>query len=121
VKFGDIVERGQHVADIGSSGRSTGPHLHFEVRVKGVAQEPNKFLAAGADLAKAVALREKCVFAAIIPFRQWHRPLFPAGSAQCTKCRVLKFNVRHSPARCQQVCNADAQCRCIESFFPVLF
>lgn len=59
VKFGDIVKRGQHVADIGSTGRSTGPHLHFEVRVKSVAQDPNKFLAAGADLAKAVALREK--------------------------------------------------------------
>lgn len=47
VKVGDIVKRGQHVADVGSTGRSTGPHLHFEVRVRQVAQDPKKFLALG--------------------------------------------------------------------------
>jgi len=52
VKVGDIVKRGQHVADIGSTGRSTGAHLHFEVLVKGVQQDPNKFLTAGAAQAK---------------------------------------------------------------------
>ena len=52
VKVGDIVRRGQHVADIGSTGRSTGAHLHFEVHVKGVAQDPHKFLSAGAKQAQ---------------------------------------------------------------------
>lgn len=47
VKVGDIVKRGQHVADVGTTGRSTGPHLHFEVRIRGVAQDPRKFLALG--------------------------------------------------------------------------
>ena len=56
VHVGDIVRRGQHVADVGTTGRSTGPHLHFEVRVRGVAQDPRKFLAAGASHAKLAAL-----------------------------------------------------------------
>lgn len=47
VKVGDIVKRGQHIGEVGSTGRSTGPHLHFEVRVRQVAQDPKKFLALG--------------------------------------------------------------------------
>ena len=59
MKVGDIVKRGQVVAYIGSTGRSTGAHLHFEVLVKGVQQDPHKFLSAGADQAKIAALARK--------------------------------------------------------------
>jgi murein DD-endopeptidase MepM/ murein hydrolase activator NlpD len=48
VKQGDVVQRGRKIAESGSTGRATGPHLHFEVRYKGVAQNPTRFLRASA-------------------------------------------------------------------------
>lgn len=53
---GALVKRGERVGAVGSTGRSTGPHLHFEVRMLGVAQNPAQFLKQGEEYA---ALRRR--------------------------------------------------------------
>jgi murein DD-endopeptidase MepM/ murein hydrolase activator NlpD len=50
VRVGQSVKRGQIVGKVGSTGRSTGPHLHYETRLKGEAVDPQKFLRAGEKL-----------------------------------------------------------------------
>ena len=44
VKYGDTVRQGQRIGDVGSSGLSTGPHLHFEMRINHVLRNPKKYL-----------------------------------------------------------------------------
>lgn len=51
VKEGQMVNAGTPIARVGSTGRSTGPHLHFEVRIKDQAVDPGRYLAAGRRLA----------------------------------------------------------------------
>ena len=53
VKVGDEIRIGQIIGRMGSTGRSTGPHLHYETRIDGDAVDPQKFLHAGARLAGA--------------------------------------------------------------------
>ena len=50
VKVGDVIKIGQVIGAVGSTGRSTGPHLHYETRIDGDPVDPQKFLRAGVRL-----------------------------------------------------------------------
>lgn len=50
VKKGQRIKAGTRIGKVGSTGRSTGPHLHYEVRIYGVAVNPNKYLLVGKKL-----------------------------------------------------------------------
>jgi murein DD-endopeptidase MepM/ murein hydrolase activator NlpD len=54
VEEGQWVEAGAILGEIGSTGRSTGPHLHYEVRVDGAAVDPSRYLRAGKNLNAAL-------------------------------------------------------------------
>ncbi|TXT26127.1 MAG: peptidase M23 [Gallionellaceae bacterium] len=49
VRVGQVVRRGEEIARVGSTGRSTGNHMHFEVRYKGIAQNPDRLLNSAAS------------------------------------------------------------------------
>jgi murein DD-endopeptidase MepM/ murein hydrolase activator NlpD len=70
VKKGDLIKRGQKVADVGTTGRSTGPHLHFEVLVQGVPQDPQKFLSAGQNLPRPQLAKATVAAALQMPSRR---------------------------------------------------
>jgi len=53
IHVGDRVTRGRPIGLLGNTGRSTGPHLHYEVRMNDQATDPMKFITAGRDVLKS--------------------------------------------------------------------
>jgi murein DD-endopeptidase MepM/ murein hydrolase activator NlpD len=53
VEEGEAIDKGAVLGRLGSTGRSTGPHLHYEVRVDGEPVDPERYLRAGAELTAA--------------------------------------------------------------------
>ena len=101
VKVGDTIKIGQVIGAVGSTGRSTGPHLHYETRIDGDAVDPQKFLRAGVQAERRLGAPNSDVLAATsasssaagFPLRQ---RTYQGSGSKSVKCQNRKSATRYS-------------------------